>query len=64
MLNALYRSRSVKRVYIFMYKCSFLIYLSENSPIVPLINLFTYLWLRHYATTRKVAGSIPDEVNF
>jgi hypothetical protein len=21
-------------------------------------------WLRHYATKRKVAGSIPDEVNF
>jgi hypothetical protein len=21
-------------------------------------------WLRHYATNRKVAGSIPDEVNF
>jgi hypothetical protein len=20
-------------------------------------------WLRHYATSRKVAGSIPDEVN-
>jgi hypothetical protein len=20
------------------------------------------LWLRHYATSRKVAGSIPDEV--
>jgi hypothetical protein len=20
-------------------------------------------WLRHYATNRKVAGSIPDEVN-
>jgi hypothetical protein len=23
-----------------------------------------YAWLRHYATNRKVAGSIPDEVNF
>jgi hypothetical protein len=22
------------------------------------------LWLRHYATNRKVAGSIPDEVIF
>jgi hypothetical protein len=21
-------------------------------------------WLRHYATSRKVAGSSPDEVNF
>jgi hypothetical protein len=21
-------------------------------------------WLRHYSTNRKVAGSIPDEVNF
>jgi hypothetical protein len=21
-------------------------------------------WLRHYTTNRKVAGSIPDEVNF
>jgi hypothetical protein len=21
-------------------------------------------WLRHYATNRKVAGSIPDEVSF
>jgi hypothetical protein len=30
--------------------------------------MFTYLhavvqWLRHYATSRKVAGSRPDEVN-
>jgi hypothetical protein len=23
-----------------------------------------YLWLRHYATSRKVAGSSPDEVEF
>jgi hypothetical protein len=22
------------------------------------------LWLRHYATNRKVAGSIPDEADF
>jgi hypothetical protein len=22
------------------------------------------LWLRHYATSRKVAGARPDEVNF
>jgi hypothetical protein len=22
------------------------------------------IWLRHYATSRKVAGSIPGEVNF
>jgi hypothetical protein len=22
------------------------------------------MWLRHYATNQKVAGSIPDEVNF
>jgi hypothetical protein len=23
-----------------------------------------FQWLRHYATSRKVAGSIPDEVIF
>jgi hypothetical protein len=29
------------------------------------INDFSYpQWLRHYATSRKVAGSIPDEVIF
>jgi hypothetical protein len=25
---------------------------------------FKIKWLRHYATSRKVAGSRPDEVNF
>jgi hypothetical protein len=25
-------------------------------------NMSIYIWFRHYATSRKVAGSIPDEV--
>jgi hypothetical protein len=25
---------------------------------------YIYIYIRHYATNRKVAGSIPDEVNF
>jgi hypothetical protein len=30
-----------------------------------LLFIFTIItWLRHYATNRNVAGSIPDEVNF
>jgi hypothetical protein len=26
------------------------------------ILVYSYQWLRHYATSRKIAGSIPDEV--
>jgi hypothetical protein len=35
----------------------------------PCLNYFIYVfdavctWLRHYATSRKVAGSRPDEIN-
>jgi hypothetical protein len=45
--------------------------LKEPLSSVPSVEwLFIFIfrmvaqWLRHYATNRKVAGSIPDEVNF
>jgi hypothetical protein len=28
------------------------------------LSCYKQKWLRYYATNRKVAGSIPDEVNF
>jgi hypothetical protein len=36
------------------------------SLLTPLktFKLCLILWLRHYATNRKVAGSSPDEVDF
>jgi hypothetical protein len=33
-----------------------------NSSFLPDTCLSIYRWLRHYATSRNVAGSIPDEV--
>jgi hypothetical protein len=41
---------------------------NEHSSAFVIFTLFTFnfrlhYWLRHYATSRKVAGSIPDEVN-
>jgi hypothetical protein len=29
---------------------------------IQILNQHVHSWLRHYATSRKVAGSIPDEV--
>jgi hypothetical protein len=34
------------------------------SPVKPHLYLNQILIIRHYATNRKVAGSIPNEVNF
>jgi hypothetical protein len=35
-----------------------------NNFSIPLSVALVALWLRHYATNRKVLGSIPDEVMF
>jgi hypothetical protein len=53
-----------------------IINLTGGTPFVWTVNMLNTLflgeggggavaeWLRHYATNRKVAGSIPDEVIF
>jgi hypothetical protein len=36
----------------------------KNFPKWMVLTLLQCSWLRHYATSRKVAGSSPDEVDF
>jgi hypothetical protein len=43
-------------------KRSYEIYISPINPLTPELNPAVAQWLRHFATTRKVAGSIPDGV--
>jgi hypothetical protein len=37
--------------------------LNRNTAIFYFLNFFYFYWLRHNVTSRKAAGSRPDEVN-
>jgi hypothetical protein len=40
------------------------VYREVENDYWNIIYIYYIMWLRHYATNRKVAGSKPDEVNF
>jgi hypothetical protein len=52
--NIIYSFTNIQLTYIQVSKC-------EN---LYLIQYVTYIWLRYYATSRKMEGLSPDEVDF